>query len=78
MIRILINIEKSEKQWLMKRAEKENISSAELIRRAIALYRSQNQYSQGKSLNKLLQKTKGTWQHGDGLEHQSKLRNEWE
>ncbi|OAV25011.1 hypothetical protein [Moraxella catarrhalis] len=34
--------------------------------------------SDDNELFQLLEKTKGTWQHGDGLAFQDKLRTEWE
>ncbi len=78
MIRMLISLKEKEKQWLMKTAKKENMSTAELIRRAISLYRTQHQQSKRHNIQRLLKKTKGTWTHGDGLEYQRKLRDEWE
>ena len=77
MIRMLVTIPEIEKKWLMKTARKENVSTAELVRRAILLYREQLQHSKKQDIKKLLNKTKGTWKQGDGLAYQQKLRDEW-
>jgi len=78
MIRMLITIPESEKQWLTKTAAEENISTAELVRRAITQYHTNQSTSKTKNIRKLLKKTEGKWPHGDGLDFQSKLREEWE
>lgn len=78
MIRMLITLPESEKQWLMKAAKKEQISTSELVRRIIAAHHKQQLSSKKRNISKLLNKTKGTWKQGDGLEYQQRIRDEWE
>ena len=77
MIRMLITLPESEKQWLMAVAKKEQISTSELVRRIIAAHHEQQLSSKKKNISKLLAKTKGSWKHGDGMEYQQRIRDEW-
>jgi len=76
MIRTVISLDEDDKRWLDRRAEHEGVPMTELIRRAVRLLRGQTaeEYS---SLEELLRATSGSWKHGDGLEHQKRLRDEW-
>ncbi|OAU94459.1 hypothetical protein [Moraxella catarrhalis] len=42
------------------------------------LQKNAKENSDDNKLFQLLEKTKGTWQYGDGLAFQDKLRTEWE
>lgn len=42
------------------------------------LQKNAKENSDDNELFQLLEKTKGTWQHSDGLAFQDKLRTEWE
>ena len=45
----------------------------ELVRRAVQLLQEQER----QSFALILERSRGTWTEGDGLEYQEKLRNEW-
>ena len=76
MIRTVVSLDEDDKRWLDRRAGQEGVSMTELIRRAVRLLRGQTAEDY-RSLEQLLAATSGIWKHGDGLEYQNRLRDEW-
>ena len=76
MVRTIVSIEEDDKTWLDLRAAEEQISRAELIRRAVRSYRKACE-TQARSFRRLLQDTSGIWKGEDGLSYQLRLRDEW-
>ena len=77
MIRTIISLDPDDKQWLDRKAEEENATMTQLVRRAIRRYREECE-ANAPSLERLLEETSGIWKGKDGLEHQLRLRQEWE
>lgn len=79
MVRTIISLDEETKAWLDEQAAREKLPMAALIRRAVALLRSQarNGRLAEVSTDDLLARTRGTWKRGDGLAWQRKLRDEW-
>ena len=76
MVRTLISLNNQDKAWLDRQTEKTGKPMTALVRDAVALYRAQ----QSKPMTDggtPLERTRGLWKHGDGLEWQRKLRAEW-
>ncbi|MGI5863973.1 MAG: ribbon-helix-helix protein, CopG family [Myxococcales bacterium] len=76
MIRTLVSLDEEDKAWLDRRAAAEGVPMTELIRRAVRLLRAHEE-PPAASLDELLDKTKGLWRRGDGLEYQRASRDEW-
>lgn len=77
MIRTLISLDDEEKQWLDRKAEEEGTTMTQIVRTAVRQYRERCEAAEP-SLEEMLRRTSGIWQGGDGLEHQERLRAEWE
>lgn len=78
MTRTIITISDKEKAWIFKQAKKENISMAELIRRALAFYeKNAPPCRPSRDFENALLSTIGIWKKEDGLTYQKKLRDEW-
>lgn len=78
MTRTIITISDKEKAWVFEQAKKENISMAELIRRALAFYKENApSIRPSKDFENALLSTIGIWKKEDGLTYQKKLRREW-
>jgi len=72
--RTIITLTEKDKVWLENYSKVYRISVAEAIRKGISCLRNEK----GKTTYQLLiQKTKGIWEKGDGLEYQKRLRSEW-
>lgn len=76
MVRTIVSIEEDDKTWLDLRAAEEQVSRAELIRKAVRFYRKASE-TQARSFGRLLQDTSGIWKGEDGLSYQLRLRDEW-
>lgn len=76
MKRTLISLEEKDKAWLDAAAAREGTPATELVRRAIRLLRERESLEQ-RPFAEVLQRTRGLWRGGDGLEHQTRLRDEW-
>jgi hypothetical protein len=75
MVRTIISLDEDDKAWLDEQARREGVPMTELIRRAVRLLRAA---PAGEiTTEELLEVTRGLWQHGDGLDHQERLRDEW-
>ena len=77
MPRTVISLSEQEKRWLDQQAHRENVPMTEIVRRALRCYR-ERQPLPDKDFLQLLEETSGIWRHGDGLEYQLKLREEWD
>jgi Ribbon-helix-helix protein, copG family len=77
MIRTIISLDPGDKHWLDRRAEEENVTMTQLVRRAIRRYREECE-AEVPSLERLLEATAGLWKEGDGLDYQLRLRAEWD
>ena len=77
MTRTIISLPEEEKKWLESYGRRHRISSAEVVRRAIAEYR---QRRSDRALEAVLRETAGAWTSvkGDSREYVDSLRREWE
>ncbi len=73
MVRTVISLEEEEKAWLDRKAEQEDVSMTEVVRRAVRRYREESELS----VHRLLEKTSGIWSGEDGLSYQRRIRDEW-
>jgi len=72
--RIIISLPDADKVWLEGYSKVHKISVAEAIRQGIGeLKKSQRQ----QTYQQLIERTRGVWKMGDGLEYQEKVRAEW-
>lgn len=78
MPRTIISLDQEEKIWLDREAKKQNVAMTEIVRRALRCYRDQKETEIRPDLAELLNQTQGIWQAGDGLDYQSRLREEWD
>jgi hypothetical protein len=77
MLRTIITIAEEDKKWLESYSRRAQVSSAEIIRRAIKEYR---RCADKGSLKRVLRETAGKWKSvkGDSQNYVDKLRREWE
>ncbi len=73
MTKTVIALEPEVKQWLDQKALREGVPMTELVRRAVRLL----QEKERDTVAQILERSRGIWTEGDGLEYQIKLRNEW-
>ena len=78
MRRTIISLSDEDKTWLDLRAREERVSMTELVRRAVREYRERSGGRERPLLDDLLERTRGCWNHGDGLDFQNAVRDEWE
>lgn len=78
MIRTVISLEPDEKKWLDHLAKEENTSLTELVRRAVRQYRTRQEEQERPSFDEMLERTRGIWRREDGLEYQTRLRDDWQ
>ena len=78
MPRTIINLSDDDKVWLDRRARTERVPMTELVRRAVREYRERYHAGGPSRLRELLGRTSGCWTHGDGLDYQDAVRDEWE
>ncbi len=76
MVRTVIGLQKEDKIWLDRQAVEEQVSMAQLVRRAVRRYREACE-RQDRPLEQLLADTSGIWTGGDGLAYQNEIREEW-
>jgi len=76
MVRTVISLKEDDKAWLDRRAEEEGTTMTALVRRAVALLRSQIRKTDP-PLEALIEETRGIWTAGDGLSYQERIRGEW-
>ncbi len=77
MVRTIVSLAEDEKEWLDRRSRQEGVAMAEVVRRAVRRLREETERREP-SLADLLERTAGIWPGGDGLEHQDRMRGEWE
>lgn len=77
MQRTLINLDPDDKAWLDREARTRHVPMTELVRQAVRAYRVREESLGRHKLQYLLRETAGIWHHGDGLEYQQRLRDEW-
>jgi hypothetical protein len=73
MVRTVISLEARDRRWLDRAARAEGVPMTELIRRAVRLLRERSQ-PQRSHLDVLLDATSGSFELGDGLTYQRKVR----
>ena len=73
MTKTVIALEPEVKQWLDQKALREGVPMTELVRRAVRLL----QEKERDTVAEILERSRGIWTEGDGLEYQIKLRSEW-
>jgi hypothetical protein len=78
MARTLINLDPDDKAWLDREAEARNLPMTELVRQAVHGYRIREESQGLTDLQAALRRTAGIWRHGDGLDYQQHLRDEWD
>lgn len=78
MPRTVISLPDDDKEWLDRRSAAERVSMTELVRRAVREYRLRHGDHHDRGLEELLEMTRGRWRHGDGLQYQDALREEWD
>ncbi len=74
MVRTVIALDEQDKAWLDDRARAEGVPMTELIRRAVRMLRAAPDTP---TTQELLERTRGIWPSGDGLEYQERVRDEW-
>jgi hypothetical protein len=78
LARTLINLSDEDKAWLDQEAKSRRIPMTELVRQAVHSYRLREQNLSSPNLQDALKQTSGIWNQGEGLQYQSRLRDEWE
>lgn len=78
MPRTIISINPEDKHWLDREAKRRNLPMTELVRQAVHSYRVRAESLAKPDLQAALARTAGIWPGGDGLEHQHRLRDEWD
>ena len=78
MSRTIVSLPDEDKTWLARQASAQRVPMSELVRRAVREYRERHGNGKSGRLSELLDSTRGSWKHGDGLRYQSNTRKEWE
>lgn len=78
MARTLINLDPDDKAWLDREAQARNLPMTELVRQAVHGYRIRHESHGLTDLQAALRRTAGIWRHGDGLDYQHRVRDEWD
>jgi hypothetical protein len=76
MKRTVISLEERDKAWLDAAAAREGTPATELVRRALRLLRERESLER-QPFREVLRRTRGLWRNGDGLDYQTRLRDEW-
>ena len=72
--RTIITLSEEDKRWLESYSNLNRVSVAEAIRQGI---RKLKEAELIENYQTLVQRTKGLWKKGDGLDFQKKIRAEW-
>ena len=72
--RTIITISEEDKRWLESYSSLNRVSVAEAIRQGIRKLKEAELFD---NYQTLVQRTKGLWKKGDGLNFQKKIRAEW-
>ena len=78
MPRTVVSLSLEDKSWLDLRAKTEGVSMTELVRRAVGEYRERYEKGGPHQFLELLERTRGCWKQGDGVQYQDALRDAWE
>ena len=78
MSKTSVSLPDEDKTWLARQASVQRVPISELVRRAVREYRKRHGNGRSGRLAELLDSTRGTWKHGDGLRYQSRTREAWE
>jgi hypothetical protein len=78
MPRTLINLEPEDKHWIDREARRRHVPMTELVRQAVHLFRIRTESLAQHDLQAILAQTTGIRRGHDGLEHQKRLREEWD
>lgn len=78
MPRTIINLAPEDKAWLDREAALREVPMTELVRLAVRAYRLREENLGSADLQAVIKETAGLWKVGDGLERQSRLRDEWD
>ena len=73
--RIIITLPEQDRTWLESYSKAYDISIAEAIRQGIKRLR---RTTMDDTYCRIVDKTKGIWKKGDGLEYQQIVRSEWQ
>jgi hypothetical protein len=73
--RTIITISEEDKRWLESYSSLNRVSVAEAIRQGIRKLKEAELFE---NYQTLVQRTKGLWKKGDGLNFQKKIRAEWD
>jgi len=74
--RTVIELDPEDHAWLDRRAREEEVTPAELVRRLVREVREEEERK--RRFEQALERSRGTWTEGDGLEYQIRLRAEWD
>ena len=77
MVRTVISLSSEDKAWLDRAAAARGVPMTEVVRQAIRVLRASEPVA-GPTFEELLEMTAGTWQEGDGLAWQRRMRAEWD
>jgi hypothetical protein len=73
--RTIITLSEEDKRWLESYSRLNRVSVAEAIRQGIRKLKEAELFE---NYQTLVQRTKGLWKKGDGLNFQKKIRAEWD
>lgn len=77
LIRSSIRLEQECREWLAEQAQREHVPRAEVVRRALRLYRERVESAARQSFVELAWQTNGLRHRENGLTVQQRLRDEW-
>ena len=77
MPRTIISLSVEDKAWIELQAREERVPITEIVRRAVREYRARSEGRARTPLTELLERTRGCWTHGDGLDYQNAVRDGW-
>ena len=73
MTRTIISLENDDKKWLDEESRRSGLPKSAIVRLSIRYMRLDRETS----FENLLNQTSGSWNEGDGLAYQERLRSEW-
>jgi hypothetical protein len=76
MVRTVISLNESDKSWLDQQAALQHVPMTEVVRQAVQALRAVRQQNSD-DFHALLAGTVGIWRHGDALDWQQNVRDEW-
>ena len=76
MVRTVISLNESDKNWLDQQAALQHVPMTEVVRQAVQALRAVRQQNSG-DFYALLAGTVGIWRPGDALDWQQNVRDEW-